>query len=243
MSLMDSIIESTSISPPKIILYGEPGVGKTTLAASAGCLLIDCEQGAGSIPGLKRTPYLAKWTQMRDWLYEIARDGMKEKVLAIDTLDWMLTRIQEHVVMDLDGDATITNTIGSSHGGYFKGREVVQNIVYRELIPVLNKINDNGVALLLLAHAKHEKSNSAEGFDRSCAVPSIPSWIRDPFTEWSDAVFYADSERNIATECSNLVFAKNRYQLPAKIPLNWPTITQHIANANPKSKETDNGQS
>ena len=35
-----------------MIVYGQPGVGKTTFAAQAGALLIDCENGAGAIPGL-----------------------------------------------------------------------------------------------------------------------------------------------------------------------------------------------
>ena len=55
MSLMNSLITTTTISPPKMIVYGQPGVGKTTFAASAQAILIDCENGAGVVPGLKRT--------------------------------------------------------------------------------------------------------------------------------------------------------------------------------------------
>ncbi|MCD4824644.1 MAG: hypothetical protein K8S55_08555 [Phycisphaerae bacterium] len=53
------------------------------------------------------------------------------------------------MVLDLDNKSPndITNTLGSAHGGYFKAREIVQNIVYRELLPMLNAIAENGVAM------------------------------------------------------------------------------------------------
>ncbi len=139
MTLMNSLITTTTPSPPTMIVYGQPGVGKTTFAASAGAILIDCENGAGVVPGLTRTPYLQTWPEMRKWLAELAStppDGVVS--VAIDTIDWMVQRIVEHVVVDLDDKSPndITNTLGTAHGGYFKAREIVQNIVYRDLLPI-----------------------------------------------------------------------------------------------------------
>jgi len=136
---MNSLITTTTPSPPTMIVYGQPGVGKTTFAASAGAILIDCENGAGVVPGLTRTPYLQTWPEMRKWLAELAStppDGVVS--VAIDTIDWMVQRIVEHVVVDLDDKSPndITNTLGTAHGGYFKAREIVQNIVYRDLLPI-----------------------------------------------------------------------------------------------------------
>ncbi len=227
MTLMESLITTTTPSPPKMIVYGQPGVGKTSFAASAQALLIDCENGAGQIPSLKRTPYLETWLQMRQWLAEVA-DAPKipAPVLAIDTLDWMIQRITEFVTIDLDGKkpADVTNTIGSSHGGYYKAREVVQNIVYRDLLPMLNRIASRGVAIILLAHAANTKMTSPEGFDIRLAGPDIPNWILPPFIEWADAVLYASrdgEQRVLRAEGTNVILAKNRYSLPAELPLSW----------------------
>ena len=234
MTLMDSLIKTTTPSPPKMIVYGQAGVGKTTFAASAGAILLDCENGAGAVPGLTRTPYLQSWPQMRKWLVELATtppDGVA--AIAIDTIDWMIQRIVEHVVMDLDEKSPndITNTLGTAHGGYFKAREIVQNVVYRDLLPMLNAVADHGVAIILLAHAANTKMTSPEGFDLRLAAPDLPHWIAPPFIEWADAVLYAsrDGDRRVLlTEGTNVILAKNRYGLPTELALSWPAMMQAL---------------
>ncbi len=234
MGLLDTIIESTSPMPPKLIVSGEAGIGKTTLARSANAILIDCENGAGNIPGLKRTPYLSTWPDMRKWLVEFAQlpAGQGPATLAIDTIDWMLTRIIEHVTIDMDSKAkgSILNTIGSSHGGYFKARDIVQNIVSLDLLPMLNAINNNGTAILILAHAANLKMKTPEGYDLQTASPDIPEWLLPMFTEWADAVLYAHmsgGNRVFQTEKTNVVLAKNRYGMPAELPMTWTSIKEY----------------
>ncbi|MFW6042010.1 MAG: AAA family ATPase [Guyparkeria sp.] len=232
MTLMNSLIKSTTPAPPKMIVYGQPGVGKTTFAASAGAILLDCENGAGAVSGLTRTPFLQSWPQMRKWLIELATtppDGVA--AVAIDTIDWMIQRIVEHVVMDLDEKSPndITNTLGTAHGGYFKAREIVQNVVYRDLLPMLNAVAETGAAIILLAHAANTKMTTPEGYDQRLASPDLPHWIAPPFIEWADCVLYAhrqDDQRLLLTEGTNVILAKNRYGLPAKLDLSWPALMQ-----------------
>lgn len=234
MTLMDSLISTTTPSPPKMIVYGQPGVGKTTFAASANAILIDCENGAGAVRGLKRTPYLQSWPHMREWLMELTSSPPKDTTaLAIDTIDWMIQRIIEHVVLDLDAKAKgdITNTLGAAHGGYFKAREIVQNIVYRDLLPMLSTVADSGLAIILLAHAANTKMTTPEGFDLRLAAPDLPQWIAPPFIEWADAVLYASREgshHTLLTQGTNVILAKNRYSLPAELPLSWPALMQAL---------------
>ena len=247
MTLMNSLINTTTPAPPKMIVYGQPGVGKTTFAASAGAILLDCENGAGAVPGLTRTPYLQSWPQMRKWLVELATappDGIA--AVAVDTIDWMVQRIVEHVVLDLDGKAQgdITNTLGTAHGGYFKAREIVQNIVYRDLLPMLNAVADSGVAIILLAHAANTKITTPEGFDQRLAAPDLPQWIAPPFIEWADAVLYAhrqDDRRVLLTEGTNVILAKNRYSLPAELQLSWSALMEAM-NAVPDIRPADDTQ-
>jgi len=242
MGLMDSLIASAALSPPKLLIYGQPGVGKTTLAASADSVLLDCENGAGAVPGLRRTPYLETWPQMRKWLVELASASPEGvTAVAVDTIDWMIQRIIEHVVVDLDGKSPgdITNTLGTAHGGYFKAREIVQNIVYRDVLPMLNAIADRGEVVILLGHAANVKMTTPEGYDLRLASPDLPQWIMPAFVEWADAVLYAtrnaDRSRVLVTEGTNVVLAKNRYSLPPQLPLSWPALMSALtANTEPE---------
>ncbi len=240
MTLMNSLITSTTPAPPKMIVYGQPGVGKTSFAASAEAILLDCENGAGAVRGLTRTPYLTSWPDIRRWLVEFTQLPHDHRVnaLAIDTLDWLVQRIIEHVVIDLDGKSRndITNTLGTAHGGYFKAREIVQNIVYRDLLPMLNAVADHGVAIILLAHAANAKLTTPEGFDQRLASPDLPAWIAPPFIEWADAVLYARHEgghRILITEGTNVILAKNRYGLPPEVPMSWSALIQALVKDRP----------
>jgi hypothetical protein len=170
---------------------------------------------------------------MRAWLVELAGVNKADapQALAIDTIDWLVQRIVEHVVHDLDPKAgdNMTNTLGGAHGGYFKAREIVANYVYRELLPMLNAIAEKGAAIILLAHAAHVKTTTPEGYDLRLASPDLPDWISPPFIEWADCVLYAHrqgDQRQLMTEGTNVVLAKNRYSLPAELPLSWPELMQ-----------------
>ena len=233
-SLLDKLANSTAPSPPKIIVYGQPGVGKTTFAAHAKALLIDCEGGAGNIVGVPRTPYLETWPEMLEWLGAIATEPkMEHRVVAIDTIDWMLQRIAQHVTMALDPKTKndVTNTLASAHGGYFKAREIVANIVSIELLPLLNKIVRRGCAVILLAHAEHGKETTPEGFTIRRASPDLPSFVMPTFIEWADAVLYlyiAGDTRAIKATSTNTVLAKNRYGMPEDMPGDFASVAAAI---------------
>jgi len=243
MSLVDKLIKTRSMTPPKVIVYGPAGYGKTTFAASANAVLLDAEDGAGAVPGLVRTPYLQTWPEMREWLVELASLEEPPPTVAIDTLDWLVQRIVEHVVLDLDakgklpdGRVNLTNTLGAAHGGFFKAREIVQNLVYRDVLPILNRLTHHGAAVLLLAHAANAKLTTPEGFNIQVAAPDLPEYIRAPFVEWADCIFYiqmSGDKRTLSTTGSNLIMAKNRYGITGELPLSWDAFMSALNASRP----------
>ena len=139
------------------------------------------------------------------------------------------------MTIDLDPKANgnVCNTLGSSHGGYYKAREIVANIVYRDLLPLLNALANRGTTILLLAHACNTQMTSPEGFDIRLAAPDLPHWIAPPFIEWADCVLYAQKvgdRRILTTAGTGIILAKNRYSLPPELPLEWQPLMQAITN-------------
>jgi hypothetical protein len=230
MTLLQGVIHRPSPSAPKGIVYGPAGVGKTTFGASAeDSIIIDCENGAGAVQ-CNRTPYLSTWSEINQWLSAIEQDDHAYRVIAIDSLDWLLRRIEEHVSGSI---GKIESTLNRSHGGYGNGKQVMKNHVYQLLLPLLDRIINRGIAVLLLAHAKRTEITDVDGVTTEKTTAEVPDGYLNVFVEWSDFVCLAryDDEggRVMVTGETPRALAKNRYGMPQIIPFDWPSFTAAIA--------------
>lgn len=234
MGVLDQIIEQRGVAPPRVMVYGLPGVGKTTLAASANAVIVDLENGALTVPGARRTPLVSTYSQLIRTLNELAdADPSKVGAVCIDTADAMM-RLVEVEVKDRDskGNDPLLKTIGGVHGGFFKGREVVKNFLDLEIFPALNRIHANGNAIIILAHAKRAKITQPDGITIQQSFPEMDEYVGNRFIQWVDATLYAlvnaSGERVLITDPSPNILAKNRYGLPPTLPLHWPTLCASI---------------
>lgn len=230
MSLLDTVIKKPVPSAPKGIIYGGAGIGKTTLMASASdSLIIDCENGAGQIPCV-RTPYLESWEEIREWLTEIETGKHNHKVVAIDTIDWLVRRMEENVTGVDNGQ--LGQTLNKAHGGYGNGKSVLKNHIYRVLLPMLDRIVNRGIAVVLLAHAKRTDITDVEGVSVEKTTADLPNDFLNTFVEWSDFVYLAkkseNGERVLVTNETFNALAKNRYGITGDIKFTWDAFIGSI---------------
>ena len=144
MPLPSPVLNQINLRAPKGIVYGPPGVGKTTFGAGAGGLIVDTENGAAHVQ-CDRTPYLPHWPVIEQWLDALATGGHEYGAIVIDSVDWLLRRAEEHVA-GVDGSATgMRQTLNRAHGGYGNGKLVLKNYVYQYLLPTLDQLVNAGI--------------------------------------------------------------------------------------------------
>lgn len=153
----------------------------------------------------------------------------------IDSVDWLLRRLEEHV-SGVDGDERkMAQTMNRSHGGYGNGKQVLKNYVYQYLLPTLDKIVNSGVAVVLLAHATRHEVTSIDGVTVEKSAPDIHADLVSTMIEWSD--FVAAARMNVSGTREMILcesaqqLAKNRYGITSPLPLDWNSLQNEIVKA------------
>ena len=227
---LSTITRETRSRAPKGIVYGPPGVGKSTFGASTGGLILDAENGLPAGIDVAHTPYYATWPEMKDCLDYLANHEHGFTAVVVDTVDWMLRRIEEHVSGVSNG---LDNTLNKAKGGYGNGKQVLKNYAYQYLLPVLDKIVNRGVAVVLLAHATRRDLTALEGSVSERSMPQIHADLAETMIEWSDFVGAAclvGGVRSLVLQETPQLVAKNRYGIDKAVYLSWDALTAEILN-------------
>lgn len=231
---LTSIKKSKDIQPPKIVIHGEPGVGKSTFAANGPeVLFLDCESGLSAITCAKVKIECLK--DLTESLTSFLAQDHQFKTLVIDSIDALETFIHTEIEQKHRVDAISRIDYGK---GYDEAFTHLKDILF-----LLDKIRETKKTIvILIAHSVAERMDDP-------IVGSFSRWglklhrkISAKIEEWADCIFYAEQQtfvetndvgfgkkvnraiggnRVIYTQCNPAYVAKNRYGLPPVIPLNW----------------------
>jgi len=251
MSLLERIHTGRRHTPPRLMIYGTEGVGKSTTAAQAPSpIFVPTEDGLDQIE-CASFPLADKLADVEAALQVLLHEEHDYGTVVLDSVDWL-----ERLIWDALCKQYGAPSIEKVDGGYGKG--YVHAITYwRRVLDHLNALrNQRGMCVILLAHAKVEKFNDpdSEAYDRYS--PRLNKHATALLTEWVDAVLFAT--RKIITKTADSGFgrartvaaglgkdggerilrcvggptcvAKNRYNLPAELPLSWPALMAALVN-------------
>lgn len=240
--------KSAAPKPPRILLYGVQGIGKTTFCAAApNPVFIQTEDGLGNLE-VDHFPLAKSYDEVMGALNALATEDHNFKTLVLDSLDWLEPLIWKKVAEDHS-----KNSIEDI--GYGKGYLFALDY-WREFFDATNYIRDNkNMIILHTAHSdvKRFDNPETESYDRyqiklhkNAAALCQEQVDMVLFANYMIATSKAGDGFNqkVKAKGSGEAFlytsempayaAKNRYSLPQRIRLDkegvesWGTLAQNI---------------
>jgi len=179
MSLMNQIHTGRRIMPPRILMYGTEGIGKSTTASQAPKpIFIPTEDGLDQID-CASFPLAQRFDEVVSAISALYSEEHDYQSVVIDSLDWLERLIWDDVCREYG-----VKSIEKADGGYAKGytHALTQ---WREVLNGLDALrNERGMAVILLAHAKVEKFEDPESVAYDRYSPRLHKHAAALVTEW-----------------------------------------------------------
>ena len=244
--------------PVRGLIYGTPGIGKSTFAANCPSpIFITTEDGLGMLD----VPHLPTPETIRDFKEQVQlllQEDHQYRTLIVDTADNLDLNLVQPAVFNEFSD-TCRNFAEIPYGkGYKRAAEYFAGIV--KLMDRLR--NEKNMNVFFISHSlirRHEPAGS-EGYDRY--EPDMHKHTRDVLVDWADVVGFANYEvtlkkvdakfqdrkvgvgvgtRMLYLEERPHHMAKNRYSMPYEIPFEaeefWKLLEDKVSSGLKKNEQ------
>lgn len=215
MSLIKMPSELETKKTISVLIYGQPGIGKTTLGCSApDAVLFDYDGGVQRINGAHQVPTLQvkSWEETQQALEEIASELPQTKTIVIDTVGKMIDYMTEFIIRTNQGNKRVVQMDGSlGLGGYGIRKTMFANFVKQLLVKSYN--------IIFVAHEVEQKRGEEYIKRPEVGGSSVNDLIKE-----LDLVGYMQAigkKRTITFNPDEHYYAKNTCNLPSvmDIPL------------------------
>ncbi len=228
---LTTITRGKVLAPPRVLLYGAEGIGKSTFAAGAPLpIFLPGEEGTNHLD-VARFPRPETWQDVLESVRVLDQDAHDYKTFVVDTLDSLEPLVWAEVCRK--GGKTAIEDFGFGKGYIAAVDE------WRYFLAAVERLRARGMGVVLLAHSVVKTFKNPEGEDYDRYQLKLHEKSAGVLKEWSEAVLFAQLEtyapkedrgkakgistgaRIVRTQRTAAFDAKNRYDLPESMPLDW----------------------
>lgn len=226
--------------PIRELVYGPPGVGKTTFAGDSPAPIFLGEDGARGLD-VARLERPSRWVEVLDAVDALTVEAHPYKTLVLDTLDVLEALVFKDVVANTRGAKSIEDI------PYGRGYAFALDR-WDELTAKLETLQaKKGMGVLLLAHAQSRKVPNLMGEDYERFVLKLHEKAAAKLMAWAHSVLFAfyevevskgdrrtrskavDGVRWLYAQRGPTFDAKSRHGLPGRFAFSWAEFSKLLS--------------
>ena len=243
MNLGKTIIRGKKIKPINVLLHGTHGIGKSTWPSKApNPIYIGSEENDEL--DVARFPKIEKWEDLEKQLDYLVTSKHEFKTVVIDTIDSLEQIASKIILSGKNADKNMNTAMGGYGAGNKELAKMFQRIRDNYLIPLrdVKKMN-----IVLLAHTEKVKFEDPITVTSSDKYETaIQNRVKSIFEDWVSTILFVnyelvraesssgkeyaegDGERVVYTQERPSHVAKNRFNLPEELPLDWTVFASGV---------------
>lgn len=258
MSMLEAITVGKTPKPPRILIYGYEGCGKSTWAANAPQpIFVQTEDGLNQID-CHKFPLAKNFNEVMAELIAVRDEEHDYQTLVIDSLSGLEPLIWAEVCREYG-----VRNIEKADGGFARGytHALTHWTKFRDTLDEIS--SKRNMMIILIAHVGTQEVKDPETATYDRTSPRIHKKAEALISQWCDNIFQAKQkyrvqksaegynqergiampmganggERVIRTIGNAAVIAKNRFNLPEELPLDFDAFLAAVSEAENKEEK------
>lgn len=181
---LQSITKTKRLEAPKILLAGEPKIGKSTFAASAPAAIGICTEDGLAGVDAQAFPLARTLTDVYESIGTLLSDKHDFQTVFVDSLDWLEPLVNDHVCKANKWDSIEAPGYGK---GYIAAAAEWRNVL--DGFETLRRDRQMGVILICHVKVQRIETPTNDGYD--AYVLKLHSRASALVEEWADIVGFA----------------------------------------------------